>query len=172
MDRGKLQNHAPASMICCLALVLTAFCVQGCFLAAVPLATEAEGATTDVAPSGAWDLFKVMAGGPSAMQMEATHLEISSHQQQLKANAAEKQRSESARAATIGVLQDLWNWQHDPAIGDLLIYVKAGGDPSVAMQAAMQRTRWEARSAALCRAESEPKPVAQSSVAPKQHGTD
>jgi hypothetical protein len=115
--------------------------VQGCTLAAAPLASEAETATSDVAPSGAWDLLKTLAGQPPAIQMEATRLEVATRQQQLKAYGAEEQRGKSERNATIGVLEDLWSWQHDPVIGDLLVYVKAGGDPGVAMQAAAARRK-------------------------------
>jgi hypothetical protein len=174
MEKRELQNTASISIWAAslFALILTAFCLQGCFLAAVPIVAGAETAGEDVAPTGAWDLFKSMMGGPSPMEIQSTQLGIRTRQQQLDAYAAEKERRESERDATIGVLQDLWSWQHDPAIGDLLIYVKAGGDPRIAMQAAIQRTHWDYKPAASHQVEPEEKPVAQSSVTLKPSGSD
>jgi hypothetical protein len=172
MEAEKVQVRVLVLAACCLTFISTAFCLQGCFLAGAPLLAETETAGSDVAPTGAWNLVKSLAGGPSPMELENTRLQVEARQQELKTNAEEKQRSESERAATIGVLRDLWNWQHDPAIGDLLIYVKAGGDPGVAMQAAVQRTHWETWSAAAGRARQEAKPLAQSSAMSRQRGTD
>ncbi len=111
-------------------------------------------------------------GKPSPVQLQATKLAVQTRREQIKAHAAEEKRIASERAATIGILKDLWEWQHDPAIGDLLVYVKAGGDPRVAMQAAVERTRWDRGSSALCQAEPDAKPVAQSFPVPGSNRTD
>ncbi|GEM_PF-3118858 len=152
-------------------LVLPALYIQGCFFAAAPFATEAETTAQDVAPTGAWDLAKALVAKPSPLDVEKTRLQIERSKEELSSRKAELERMQSEKDATIGVLEDLWNWQHDPAIGDLLIYVKAGGDPAVAMRVAMERLN-QRSSFESCVSQQPAKPVAQSSYSVQYESTN
>ncbi|MGO9452883.1 MAG: hypothetical protein ACLQDV_17880 [Candidatus Binataceae bacterium] len=118
-----------------LLLAASALSLAGCF---APLASPAvEGASSIVGTTGSTGEGFITSQSTVEMNnanLHMAHLQADSMEDQLRDNETKRQDEMSARAATVGILRDQANAQHDPTLDDLAIWVAAGGEPEFAMK--------------------------------------
>jgi hypothetical protein len=120
-----------------IVVLLSIFCVSGCFAAPLVSSPAAEGvsslANTAESTTTGFETIR------STVDLNAANLrllELQAAAVETQARALEKKRQQemSERAATVGILRDAANARHDPTLDDLAIWVDAGGDPNIAIK--------------------------------------